>query len=84
MAMPQRAGGWKIANDRRRPDHQFQSPRLSRTDSTLPCWAAMRAAVLTGPNAHYIDPSILDVELESIAVTFDINLLFAQKPRSTR
>jgi 23S rRNA (guanine745-N1)-methyltransferase len=44
--------------------------------------AAMRAAVLMGPNAHHIDPSILDVELESIDVTFDINLLFAQKPGS--
>jgi len=44
--------------------------------------AAMRAAVLMGPNAHHLDPSILDVELESIAVTIDINLLFAQKPGS--
>jgi len=43
----------------------------------------MRAAVLMGPNAHHLDPSILDVELESIAVTIDINLLFAQKPGST-
>jgi len=34
MAMPQRAGGWEIANDRRRPDRPFQFPRLSRTDST--------------------------------------------------
>jgi hypothetical protein len=42
----------------------------------------MRSAVLMGPNAHHIDPSILDVELESIAVTFDIKLLFAQKPGS--
>jgi 23S rRNA (guanine745-N1)-methyltransferase len=45
--------------------------------------AAMRSAVLMGPNAHHVDPAILDVELESIAVTFDINLLFAQKPGST-
>jgi 23S rRNA (guanine745-N1)-methyltransferase len=45
--------------------------------------AAMRSAVLMGPNARHVDPAILDVELESIAVTFDINLLFAQKPGST-
>jgi 23S rRNA (guanine745-N1)-methyltransferase len=44
--------------------------------------AAMRSAVLMGPNAYHVDPSILDVELGPIAVTFDINLLFAQKPES--
>jgi 23S rRNA (guanine745-N1)-methyltransferase len=44
--------------------------------------AAMRSAVLMGPNAYHIDLSILDLEPGPIAVTFDINLLFAQKPES--
>jgi len=44
--------------------------------------AAMRSAVLMGPNAYHVDPSILDVEPGPIAVTFDITLLFAQKPES--
>jgi 23S rRNA (guanine745-N1)-methyltransferase len=44
--------------------------------------AAIRSAVLMGPNAYHVDPSILDVEPGPIAVTFDINLLFAQKPES--
>jgi 23S rRNA (guanine745-N1)-methyltransferase len=40
---------------------------------------AVRAAVLMGPNAHHLDPSALDTETGPLAVTFDINLLFAKK-----
>ncbi len=39
--------------------------------------AAMRAAILMGPNARHVDPTILDVGTASLVVTFDINLLFA-------
>ena len=41
--------------------------------------AAARAAILMGPNARHLDPSILDVGPEPLAVTFDINVLFARK-----
>jgi hypothetical protein len=44
--------------------------------------AAMRSAVLMGPNAYHLDPSILGVEPGPSTVTFDINLPFAQKPES--
>lgn len=40
---------------------------------------AARAAILMGPNARHLDPSILDVGPEPLAVTFDINVLFARK-----
>jgi 23S rRNA (guanine745-N1)-methyltransferase len=41
--------------------------------------AAIRAAILMGPNARHVDPMILDVGPASLAVTFDINVLFASK-----
>ncbi len=37
------------------------------------------AVILMGPNAHHVDPSMLDVGPNSLAVTFDINVLFARK-----
>jgi 23S rRNA (guanine745-N1)-methyltransferase len=39
----------------------------------------VRAAILMGPNARHIDPSILDVGTAPLAVTFDINVLLASK-----
>jgi 23S rRNA (guanine745-N1)-methyltransferase len=39
----------------------------------------VRSVVLMGPNAWHKDPSTLDVETRALTVTFDINLLFAQK-----
>ena len=42
--------------------------------------AMVRSAVLMGPNARHVDPSILNVEAGPLAVTLDINLLFAEKP----
>jgi len=39
----------------------------------------LRSAVLMGPNAHHIDPLMLDAVPAALAVTFDINLLFARK-----
>ena len=41
--------------------------------------AMARAVILMGPNARYVDPAILDVGPDPLAVTFDINVLFAQK-----
>jgi hypothetical protein len=39
------------------------------------------AVILMGPNAGHVDPSILDdgVGPDPLAVTFDINVLFARK-----
>jgi 23S rRNA (guanine745-N1)-methyltransferase len=45
--------------------------------------AMTRAAVLMGPNARHVDPSTLDIGPHPLAVTFDINLLFARKPERT-
>jgi len=42
--------------------------------------AIARSAILMGPNARHKDPSTFDIEEGNFAVTFDINLLFAQKP----
>ena len=39
-----------------------------------------RAVILMGPNACHVDLSILDVGPHPLAVTFDINILFARKP----
>ena len=39
-----------------------------------------RAVILMGPNARHVDPAILDVGPDRLAVTFDINLLFARRP----
>jgi 23S rRNA (guanine745-N1)-methyltransferase len=39
-----------------------------------------RAVILMGPNARHVDPAILEVGPDPLAVTFDINTLFAQKP----
>ena len=41
-----------------------------------------RAAILMGPNARHVDPSALDVGPHLLAVTFDINALFARKPET--
>jgi 23S rRNA (guanine745-N1)-methyltransferase len=42
--------------------------------------ATTLAAILMGPNAHHVDPSTLDVGPHQIAITFDINILFARRP----
>jgi 23S rRNA (guanine745-N1)-methyltransferase len=42
--------------------------------------ATARAVILMGPNARYVGPSVLDVGPDRLAVTFDINTLFARKP----
>jgi 23S rRNA (guanine745-N1)-methyltransferase len=39
-----------------------------------------RAVILMGPNARHVDPTSLDVGPDPLAVTFDINVLFARKP----
>jgi len=41
--------------------------------------AAIRSAILMGPNARRISASVLDAELGPIAVTFDFIMLFARK-----
>jgi 23S rRNA (guanine745-N1)-methyltransferase len=41
--------------------------------------AIVRAAIMMGPNARHVDPTALDVGCEPVAVTFDINILFARK-----
>lgn len=41
----------------------------------------LRSAVLMEPNAHHVDPALLEPETGSLVVTFDINLLFARKTR---
>jgi len=40
--------------------------------------AAVRAAIMMGPNAHHIAPSMLAAEIGPMAVTFDIAILLAQ------
>lgn len=40
--------------------------------------AAVRAAIMMGPNAHHIEPSKLAAEMGPTAVTFDIAILLAQ------
>lgn len=42
--------------------------------------ATARAVILMGPNARRVDPAILDVGRDPLAVTFDINTRFGQKP----
>jgi 23S rRNA (guanine745-N1)-methyltransferase len=42
--------------------------------------ATARAVILMGPNARHVDPAILDVGPDPLAMTFDINTLFARKP----
>ena len=41
--------------------------------------ATTRAAILMGPNARHVDSAKLDVGSKPLAVTLDINVLFAQK-----
>ncbi len=41
--------------------------------------AAVRSAILMGPNARHIAASAFDAELGPLAVTFDIIVLFARK-----
>jgi 23S rRNA (guanine745-N1)-methyltransferase len=56
-------------------------PAIERLRSCAVLEPAMtRAAILMGPNARHIDPSILDVGAHPFAVTFDLNVLFARKP----
>jgi 23S rRNA (guanine745-N1)-methyltransferase len=43
----------------------------------------VRAAILMGPNGRHVDPAALNVGATPLAVTLDINLLFAAKPGST-
>lgn len=43
--------------------------------------AAIRSAILMGPNARRLSSSTLDAELAPLAVTFDICLLFARKTK---
>ena len=42
--------------------------------------ATAHALILMGPNARHIDLAVLDLGSDPLAVTFDINVLFAQKP----
>jgi 23S rRNA (guanine745-N1)-methyltransferase len=41
--------------------------------------AAVRAAIMMGPNVHHIAPSMLASEIGPTAVTFDITILLARK-----
>jgi 23S rRNA (guanine745-N1)-methyltransferase len=41
--------------------------------------AVLRSVVLMGPNAHHVDPRVLDIGSGSPLVTLDINVLFARK-----
>jgi len=43
--------------------------------------ATAHALILMGPNARHIDLAVLDLGLDPLAVTFDINVLFARKPK---
>jgi 23S rRNA (guanine745-N1)-methyltransferase len=49
-----------------------------RREVTLDAVAA-RAAIMMGPNAHHIAPSMLAAEFGPMAVTFDIAILLARK-----
>ena len=40
--------------------------------------AAVRAAIMMGPNAHHIAPSMLAAEIGPMAVTFDVAILLAR------
>ena len=51
--------------------HAFLDPSVART------------AILMGPNARRVDPTILDIGTTPLAVTFDINVLFARKPETS-
>ena len=42
--------------------------------------ATAHAVIPMGPNARHVDPAILDVGPDPLAVTFDLNTLFARKP----
>jgi 23S rRNA (guanine745-N1)-methyltransferase len=44
---------------------------------------ATRAVILMGPNARHIDPASLDVGADPFAVTFDINVIFAQRTETS-
>jgi len=44
---------------------------------------ATRAVILMGPNARHVDPASLDVGPDPFAVTFDINVLFAQRTETS-
>jgi hypothetical protein len=41
--------------------------------------AAIRSAILMGPNARHLTESALDVEPRAVMVTFDLIVLFAWK-----
>ena len=60
--------------------HYLGPPTVTRLRSRALLDPAMaRAAILMGPNARHVDRSILDVGPHPLAVTFDINILFARK-----
>ena len=46
--------------------------------------AAIRSAIMMGPNARHVPASALDAELEPVAVTFDVIVLFARKSETIR
>ena len=55
-------------------------PTIARLRSRAVLDPAMaRAAILMGPNACHVDPSTLDVGSHPLAITFDINILFARR-----
>jgi 23S rRNA (guanine745-N1)-methyltransferase len=61
--------------------HCVGPPTVARLRSRAVLDPAMaRAVILMGPNACHVDLSILDVGPHPLAVTFDINILFARKP----
>jgi 23S rRNA (guanine745-N1)-methyltransferase len=43
--------------------------------------ATARAVILMGPNARHVDLAMLEVGPDPLDVTFDINVLFARKPK---
>jgi 23S rRNA (guanine745-N1)-methyltransferase len=45
--------------------------------------AAVRAAIMMGPNAHHIAPSMLKAGIGPMAVTFDIAIMLARKEEKT-
>ncbi len=60
--------------------HFVGPPTVARLRSRAVLDPAMvRAVILMGPNARHVDPMSLDVGPHPLAVTFDINILFARK-----
>lgn len=44
---------------------------------------AIHAVIMMGPNAHHIEPSMLTADIGSMAVTFDISILPAERTANT-